>query len=278
MKIQHGNSSPTDGIRSSFHDTKYLMAPHIHEFAELVYVMDGDIDLVDQNSVHYPAKKGDIIIAMPYQAHGFFTRERCKIWILCFSGSLIRDYLPDNDLSATYERYIFTPSPSLREYIDTRLPDTGESLLVLDQKNTRRIKALLYPIFEEFTDSTKIVSGTTTGSTKVITRIFEYVSKHFREDLSMKDVCSALGYTPSYISHCLSTLPKTNFRSMVNSFRVDYAKTLILTTGFTSLEIALECGFSCERSFHRAFKSLTGMTPKEYRRSRTAGTKLGKNA
>ena len=34
------------------------------------------------------------------------------------------------------------------------------------------------------------------------------------------------------------------------------------------IDIAFECGFANERSFYRAFQSVTGMTPGEYRRSK----------
>lgn len=59
-----------------------------------------------------------------------------------------------------------------------------------------------------------------------------------------------------------------NLNYLVNSFRADHAKTLLSTTKIKILDIALDCGYANERSFYRAFFSVTGMTPGQYRRSK----------
>ena len=58
-----------------------------------------------------------------------------------------------------------------------------------------------------------------------------------------------------------------NFRTLLNSFRVERSKELLRKTQDKIIDIALECGFSCERSFHRAFLSIMGTTPGEYRKN-----------
>ena len=95
------------------------------------------------------------------------------------------------------------------------------------------------------------------------------MSKHFTEDISLISVAEALGYTPTYVSHCIAVIPGMNFRKLLNSLRVDKAKPYILRGNLKMIDVALECGFSCERSFNRAFLSVTGMTPSQYRRTKT---------
>ena len=80
----------------------------------------------------------------------------------------------------------------------------------------------------------------------------------------MEDLSAALGYTKGHLSHCLAAIPYFNFNSLLNSLRIELAKQLLHESDARSIDIALEVGFSCERSFHRAFKQLTGMTPREY--------------
>ena len=55
---------------------------------------------------------------------------------------------------------------------------------------------------------------------------------------------------------------------IVNSFRANYAKQLLKNTNFKVIDIAYECGYTCEKSFHRAFLQVTGVTPGKYRRLR----------
>ena len=95
-----------------------------------------------------------------------------------------------------------------------------------------------------------------------------YMSEHFSEDISLISVAEALGYTSTYISHCISVIPGMNFRKLLNSLRVDRAKLSILKGNLKMIDIALECGFSGERSFNRAFLEIAGMTPSNYKKSR----------
>jgi ABC-type histidine transport system ATPase subunit len=45
----------------------------------------------------------------------------------------------------------------------------------------------------------------------------------------------------------------------------EYAKKLLLTTDYSVTGIAIESGFSTDRSFYRAFMTLEGISPGEYR-------------
>jgi transcriptional regulator GlxA family with amidase domain len=47
---------------------------------------------------------------------------------------------------------------------------------------------------------------------------------------------------------------------------------LLRSTGLSMRVIASSCGFSCTRSFHRAFKRATGMTPHAYRNKGANGS------
>ena len=82
----------------------------------------------------------------------------------------------------------------------------------------------------------------------------------------MNSIGKALGYNPKYLSQCLSVLPEISFPTILNSLRVDYAKSLLLKSNFKIIDIAYECGFESEQSFHRAFLKIAGMTPGEYRK------------
>lgn len=54
-----------------------------------------------------------------------------------------------------------------------------------------------------------------------------------------------------------------SFPDILSNLRVEYSRDLLLR-GMTVLDAALESGFETERSFYRAFRKITGMTPGEY--------------
>ena len=95
----------------------------------------------------------------------------------------------------------------------------------------------------------------------------KYLSIHFREDVTLEQVSAAIGYSQSEISHTLSGALSMNFRAIVKSLRIDYAKNILCTKNYSIKQVSWECGYTCERSFHRAFKSITGITPMEFKLS-----------
>ena len=90
--VQTYNFSMADSVRSTFHHSRYRKAIHIHQFAEIVFVLEGSFR-VTANGKKSIAKAGDIVIIPPYQPHGFYTEtgEEVKIWMMLFSGNLISD-------------------------------------------------------------------------------------------------------------------------------------------------------------------------------------------
>ena len=117
---------------------------------------------------------------------------------------------------------------------------------------------------EEYTR--KVPASTKPNYTPALGRIYEYVEKHFKEDITINDVAQELGYSPKYISHTLALIPDSNFRKILNSRRIFNAKWWLLNSEKTVLEIALQAGYAQERTFYRAFKQETGITPCEFRK------------
>jgi len=56
-----------------------------------------------------------------------------------------------------------------------------------------------------------------------------------------------------------------SYRDIVLELRMRRAGQLLSTTGKTLAEVAMRAGYSNPSNFHRAFLSLTGMTPRRFR-------------
>lgn len=73
---------------------------------------------------------------------------------------------------------------------------------------------------------------------------------------------------PSYkISQSLSQSANQSFYELVNGYRIDRAKELLLDPNkrhFTILAIAFEAGFNSKSTFNNAFKKATGLTPSQF--------------
>lgn len=95
---------------------------------------------------------------------------------------------------------------------------------------------------------------------------FAYMEKHYNHaNLSLTEVASKVGRSPSYFSHLLSKKHKQSFSEILLYIRLEKAKELLETTDDSIQNIAESVGFSNPNYFSRVFKSSTGSTPRDWR-------------
>ncbi len=270
MKIQHTNFGSISVIRCGIHEGKYDYDTHIHQFCELVWVLDGEIEMTVDGKTEV-ARASDITVIAPFQAHSFYTPKGCRIWICVISDDLL-SAIPRDELYCPRSKAVFTPSAELDGYL--RGCDFPELCLQFarmsqDSRYLHRIKSVFYLILSEYFSKTSALARAVGGDT--LSKILIYISENFRDDINQGAVGKALGYSPRYISNCFKALPGINFRTMLNSMRIECAKGLLINTDKNITEIAMDAGFAGERSFHRAFLGIAGITPGEYRRRKRLG-------
>ena len=265
MYIQIQNFGNKTSIKSSYHRGAYECADRIHQFPEIVCVMSGEVKIT-VDGVCETARAGDMAVITPFRTHSFKTPSACEIWIGVISLDFVSEFFAGENLYVSGKRAVFTPTESLFEYVINHLPEQHETPYVIDgdEMTYRRIKAFAYPVFEEYMRLVPHEKKSLKNS--AMATILLYMTEHFEEEISLVSLASDLGYTPTYVSHCISVIPNMNFRRLLNSLRLDKAKVLIKAGNLRMLDVALECGFSGERSFNRAFSELLGMTPTEYKR------------
>ena len=93
------------------------------------------------------------------------------------------------------------------------------------------------------------------------------MNENCTSQISLEDVAREIGYSANYLSHCIKKRFSFGYPTLLSCIRIEGAKTLLSETKKSSLEIALECGFGSERNFNRQFKNITGLTPKQYKKS-----------
>lgn len=89
------------------------------------------------------------------------------------------------------------------------------------------------------------------------------------EDLTQRALAEKLRISPQQLSALFGVYIKNNYYSYLNAWRINEAKELLLNAPeMKILEIALHVGFNSQSSFYSAFKGVTGISPREYRKSK----------
>ncbi|MDJ1499325.1 helix-turn-helix domain-containing protein [Xanthocytophaga agilis] len=86
-------------------------------------------------------------------------------------------------------------------------------------------------------------------------------------DLDLPDLASKMNITSHELSFVLNEGLGTNFYQFINTYRVEEAKTLLLSERhhhLNMLGIAYEAGFSSKTTFNTYFKKATGFSPSQY--------------
>lgn len=263
MLIQTKNFDSKTTIITNFNREKYKHEDHIHLFSEVVFILKGEMDVTVDDATE-TAKTGDIIIIPPLAVHGYSTKEYNEHWMCTFSNDFVLDIISEKELYASGKRHVFTPSEDLRNYILNRLIDGKRQPIPLDAEKNRFFKATLHAIFEEYFRCVKVAEER--NHIHTIVAILLYMHEHSTEDVSLESIGKALGYSPKYVSKCFGYLKGLNFYRLLNSFRCEHAKKLLRKTRLRIIDIAIECGYSSERSFQRAFYQIVGQKPSDYRK------------
>jgi AraC-like DNA-binding protein len=110
--------------------------------------------------------------------------------------------------------------------------------------------------------------GETFEDTILMNRICELMENEkpfLNSNLKITDVAAMLHTNRTYVSNCINNQRNCTFMQFINTYRVAYAQKLMKETDKKMPEIWLTSGFANETSFFRTFKSVTGMTPSEWK-------------
>lgn len=101
---------------------------------------------------------------------------------------------------------------------------------------------------------------------RLILRKIDQHALHKDAQLTIHSLSKYLKRNRTSVTRAIKIAGKTNFAGMINEFKVNEARKLIMEKSnvMSMSEIALEAGFTSRSSFNRHFKDLTGFTPTTY--------------
>ncbi|MBN1459307.1 MAG: helix-turn-helix transcriptional regulator [Armatimonadetes bacterium] len=101
---------------------------------------------------------------------------------------------------------------------------------------------------------------------RTIQAALQFCDANFRRPITAKDVATAVGYSPSYLSRAFSRHLGRSISEHLRYLRMTTARHMLETTDLPIAEIALAIGYSDHSHFTRAFTRFTGTPPKHCRR------------
>ena len=106
---------------------------------------------------------------------------------------------------------------------------------------------------------------------ETLIRIIEVMEgdKLYQEpELSLQNLANKLQFPTYQVSQAINEGMKKSFYDLINGYRVEEAKRLLLDSknrNFTILSVGFEAGFNSKTTFNTVFKKFTGLTPTDFR-------------
>lgn len=236
----------------------YKYPSHRHDFYEMEYVLDGEINYL-LNGKTITLKKGELVFVTPSSVHEYDGTEDAPISTITvhFNVEAVRTFpelflLEDGKISVA-------------ENLDTAFRLLNEECSNKDRFSELALKNAFERVLILFLRSARPLE--TKAPSNDIFTVFSYINKNFSEDISLATLGNLCGYSTSYLCRLFKQETGLTPIQYLNKIRLESACRLLSSTDLSVVEICVECGFGCVRNFNREFKKTYSLTPIEYRKA-----------
>lgn len=103
----------------------------------------------------------------------------------------------------------------------------------------------------------------------IITKAITYINKNITESITASDIAAELGISREYLSSKFTKVMGQTVSEFVNEQKIAIAKKLLKFSDKPLIAISNYLSYSSQSYFQIQFKKVTGMTPLEYRNTKT---------
>lgn len=254
---------------------------HWHKEIEICYIKQGTGKYLI-NGIDYTFSSGDIFIIGNDDIHLCHDDKELIMQVVMFDPNFLQsghaasfdyEYLrPFLESSEQYSRKIDS-SNAVTAQLAALLTQMEEEYTTMHIGYNLMIKALLLQFLtlvirhcftQESTNSKKRISH---NAAEKIRSIITYLEENYTNEISLGILSETFNISVPYLC--------STFKSFTGSSPIDYlirrrifmAKTMLHSTENTIIKISEDCGFDSLSNFNHLFKSLTGLSPTEYRKT-----------
>lgn len=240
--------------------------PHYFPHYQLIVILEGHATFWSKDKI-YPVNSGEMILFKPYQIVGTLgnTMPKTERCFLQFKTAplanleyvkpqvSIEDFFPNlKDMEVMESGKV----PGLiKSIIEEHRVPSSESQLLCEMYLVEaliEIKRLFY----------KGIQSERRGIQKTVD---DFIDSHISEKITTADIAKSCNYSASYFRSMLESLTGLSPNKYVQHRRYLKACEMLEKSNMSIFEIAMDLGFSSSQYFATNFKSITSMTPQEFR-------------
>ena len=231
---------------------------HFHKNYEFIHVISGEV-ICCVNGMSRVLHQGDFALCLQNEIHSLKSCGPCRVWVGVFSEDFIYEF-KKYQAGKTGRDFVFHCPPQLIEHLN-------ENLIKSEISDIFMIKSCLYALCSEYI-SQNSPERPIDKQVEIMSDVIEYIENNYNRSITLSELAENLGYEYCYFSKAFNRLFSMSFKDYVNIYRFNAACALLSETDMSITNIAFASGFQSIRGFNYTFKKISGLTPKEFRKSR----------
>jgi AraC-like DNA-binding protein len=257
----------TCGIRVSFAGISYSVTPYESLYGDannygLSYVSEGSARIVIDNET-FVVSRGDVVLFPKNTMNAIYPDADCN-WEWCWivmGGAPIDSIVEESG-------WLNHPCPVIT---NTSIPFLSITKLMMQSFHLKPngsliVGGLLLQLLGHITQSnvnSEIIIPQSDRDQQV-TDIISYMGRHLTAQLTLEGLAEQFFLSPSQLGKLFRRVTGVSPIQYFKYLRIETAKGL-LRSSMSISSIAVQVGFDEIVTFDRAFKRITGMTPRQYR-------------
>lgn len=251
---------------------------HYHDACEIDFFLQADLQIFLKDT-RYTIRDGDVFYMDEYDIHHILYQpvSQYERYVINFRRSILQPVLeavgapdllslladsPNRCLHLTIRQRV--DLQQLFESMRRNCPGVdGQPAPAASSEVLTLLTLILLRVRQQMEITRPVVS--LSKNDKLVQAIVQYLDQHFGGEIRLDTLAAAFYLDKYYLSHLFKR--KTGFTVIeyVQHRRVIEAQKRLMNTKTDMIDIYLDCGFSNAQHFHRIFRRLTGMTPRQYR-------------
>lgn len=237
--------------------------PHLHSQIEMIYVISGSGEMTVEGETHI-LMPGEAALCWPNRVHSYRALDCGSLYCM--------GIIDPARLGKTGEEFSHVVCKSPYINADKVHPDVPLALeRMINESDMPPALKRAYAIIASgrLMAGMDLVPNNNQDNPDTLHKVLAYIDNNLSNEISLDGMARALYMNKYYISKSFSRHMNCSMHTYINALRVKRAQGLLDDASLDIDSIMSACGYTSERTFYRAFKAHTGLTPKQYREDRT---------
>ncbi|MGH4038216.1 MAG: AraC family transcriptional regulator [Sphaerochaeta sp.] len=269
----HGTSSfPVASYYIYKNHPRYKMILHWHDEMEIIIIRKGELN-INIDTINYRATEGDILFLSQGVLHSAIPKNciyECFVFDLNYlyknntkCAELLRGFINE-------EKKVNFFLPSVNNELSKCIEDIFITMNSKEFAYELMVSGYLYKLFylilkHHLYENRQEFSSISKQKLVQFKKVIHYIEINFNKKITLDDLSRIACYDKKYFCELFKKLSGKTPIQYLNSYRIEFAGELLLTTQLSITEIAYQSGMEDVSYFSKQFKRYKELSPRQYR-------------